>query len=279
MLQNYYFDLLLNFSDALDEELPAFYCQQHYHKGSIYCTAWWEDSLLASGSNDQKIRLLSYNPTSQTSVCSSLGQMRIHNGTIRDLTFTSDGFLVSGGVGDNLIKVSNPLTFQVTNTLFGHYDQILGLFVVKENIIASASQDKTVRLWDLRIGHAYASINLPHAVTSIAADTHLNQLACAQLDGSCAVHDLNTLKLLSTYNAHTDECRTVRYSSSMGPSPWLLTGSYDGTICLADTKTFEWQQVAQHGDKVIQCRWHGSETLFASTGADNKACFWRLATL
>ena len=204
--------------------------------------------------------------------------MRIHKGTIRDLVFTPDGLVVSGGTGDNIIKISNPSTGQVTNTLFGHYDQILGLFVMKENIIASGSQDKTVKLWDLRMGQACATIKLPQSVTSVATNTHLNQIASAQLDGACVVHDLNTLKPVSTYNAHSDECRTVRYSSSTGPSQWLLTGSYDGTVCLADTKTFEWQQVAQHGDKVVQCRWHSSnQAMFASTSADNRACFWKLA--
>lgn len=241
--------------------------------------AWWGDSLLVSGSNDQSIRLLSYDPTSQISACSPLGQMKIHKGTIRDLVFTPNGLLVSGGVGDNIIKISNPSTGQVMNTLFGHYDQILGLYVVRENIIASASQDKTVKLWDLRMGQAYATIKHPHSVTSVATNTCVNQIASALLDGACAVHDLNTLKPVSTYNAHSDECRTVRYSSSNGPSPWLLSGSYDGTVCVADTRTFEWQQVAQHKDKVVQCCWHtgGSQSLFASTGADNRACFWRLA--
>ncbi len=241
---------------------------------------WWGDTLLASGSNDQSIRLLSYDPTSQNSdetACVSLGQMKIHKGTIRDLVFTLEGLLVSGGVGDNIIKISNPSTGQIVNTLYGHFDQILGLYVVKENIIASASQDKSVKLWDLRMGQAYATIKHPHSVTSIATNTYTNQIASALLDGACTVHDLNTLKPISVYNAHSDECRTVRYSSSSEPSPWLLTGSYDGTICVADTKTFEWQQVAQHRDKVVQCRWRTQSALFASTGADNRACFWRLA--
>ena len=242
--------------------------------------SWWGDTLLASGSNDQSIRLLSYDPTSQIpeTACVSLGQMKIHRGTIRDLVFTLDSLLVSGGVGDNIIKITNPSTGQVVNTLYGHFDQILGLYVVKENVIASASQDKSVKLWDLRVGQAHATIKLPQSVTSIATNTYSNQIASALLDGACAVHDLNTLKPISTYNAHSDECRTVRYSSSSEPSPWLMTGSYDGTICVADTKTFEWQQIAQHRDKVVQCRWHSTQSsLFASTGADNRACFWRLA--
>lgn len=261
-----------------DEILPEFYCAQHYHKGSVYCLAWLGDSLLVSGSNDQTIRLLSHRLTSQASTpCTLLGQLKIHKGTVRDLAFTFNKLLISGGVGDNLIKISNPETFQVVNTLFGHYDQILGLYVVKENIIASASQDKTVKLWDLRLGQAFASIKHPHSVTSVAASTNLNQIASAQLDGSCVIHDLNTLKQISTYNAHSDECRTVRYSC-FDQGQWLLSSSYDGTICLADTNTFEWQQVAQHRDKVVQCRWHGSAPLFASTGADNRACFWRVAS-
>ena len=252
-----------------------FYCAQNYHKGSVYCMAWYSDSLLASGSNDQTIRLLSYDPSSQLSLFTTLGQIKCHKGTVRDLTFTSDGLLVSGGVGDNLIKISNPETGQVVNTLYGHYDQILGLYAVRENTLASASQDKTVRLWDLRLGSSYATVKHPHPVTSVAANIHRNQLASAQLDGSCMIHDLTTLEHIATYNAHSDECRTVRYSS-FDQGRWLLSSSYDGTVCLADTKSWEWQQVAQHRNKVVQCRWHGTAPLFASTGADNRASFWRL---
>lgn len=252
-----------------------FYCANNYHKGSVYCMAWWRDSLLVSGSNDQSIRLLSFNPTSQPSPCNYLGQMKIHNGTVRDVAFTLDGLLVSGGVGDNIIKVSNPETSQVVNTLYGHYDQILGLFVVNENVLASASQDKTVKLWDLRLGQSFGTLDHPDSVASVAASAHLSQLASAQLDGSCMIHDFRTLRPLSMFNAHTDECRTVRYSVC-DQGRWLLTSSYDGTVCLADTKMFEWQQVAEHKGKVVQCRWHNTLPLFASTGADNQARFWRL---
>ena len=262
-------------SSCMDKPLPVLHCAQDYHKGSVYCLAWCGDTLLASGSNDQTIRLLSYDSTSPMSKFTSLTQLKCHKGTVRDLTFTSDGLLLSGGIGNNLIKASNLATGQVVNTFYGHYDQIHSLSAVRENVLASASQDKTVKLWDIRQGMSFATIQLPHPVTSVAANVHLNQLACAQLDGSCVIYNLSTHRHVVTYNAHSDECRTVRYST-FDSGRWLLSSSYDGTVCLADTKTWEWQQVAQHRNKVIQCRWHSTAPVFASTGADNKASFWRL---
>ena len=41
-------------------DIPILYSHASYHQGSIYCLAWNRNFVLASGSNDQTIRLLSF---------------------------------------------------------------------------------------------------------------------------------------------------------------------------------------------------------------------------
>ncbi len=256
------------------DELAVFYHHPRYHRGSIYCLAWLGDSLLASGSNDQTIKLLSHNPLSP-SPCSPLGQLTFHNGTIRDLAFLPDGQLASGGAGDFALKLSDCNSQAIVSSFSGHTDQILTVTVVSDTVLATGSQDKTVRLWDTRQQDCFHSFNLAHVVTSVSSTSRSSyyRLASAQVDGSCTIHDLRVWKPLGTIHPHSDECRTVMF----GPrGEWLLSGAYDGAICLMDMTSLEWKEVTQREEKVIQCRWHASGRLFASTGVDKKACFWAL---
>ena len=153
----------------------------------------------------------------------------------------------------------------------GGLAQILSVAVVSDTIIVSGGQDKTVRLWDTRHTRCLHTIKVPHPAASLS--TFGNHIAISQLDGSCCLHDLQTLKSIGTVHPHTDECRTVRYSPT---GQWLLTGSYDGTVCVTNVPSLEWREVGRHEDKVIQCRWHSGGRLLVSTGADKKACFWKL---
>lgn len=256
------------------DELAVFYHHPRYHRGSIYCMAWLGDSLLASGSNDQTIKLLSHTPLSP-SPCLPLGQLTFHNGTVRDLAFLPDGLLASGGAGDCALKIANCESKQLVSSYPGHTDQILTIAVVNETVIASGSQDKMVKLWDTRQKDCFHSLNFAHVVTALSSTSRsgLSRLALSQTDGSCTIYDLRVLKTLGTIHPHTDECRTVRFDPN---GAWLLSGAYDGSMCLTAVDSLQWKEVAQRGDKVIQCRWHASGRLFASTGVDKKACFWSL---
>lgn len=209
-----------------------------------------------------------------------MGEMNFHKGTIRDVIFTPEGHLVSGGAGDPAVMVSDCITKQVVTPLAGHTDQVLALDVVEDNVISSGSQDKTIKLWDLRQGKPFHTFNVDHPVTSLSVSKSRNEILSAHTDGSCTVHNLTSLNKLATYHPHTDECRSAKFCPRViegGKEQWIVSGSYDGTVCLADTSSLEWQQIGEHSDKVVQCRWHCGGRVFVTTGADKKACFWTLS--
>jgi len=251
------------------------HCQ--YHRGSIYCLAWLGDALLASGSNDKTLSLLacSTNNSSSEFKYEILKPALLHKGTIRDLLFTSDGLLAYGGGVVHEIKVTDIQTFQNVASLAGHTDQILALGLLPGGLLASGGQDGMVLLWDMRSRSPVSTLWLDSAVGSLTCCNQL--LVTSHLDGKCAVHDLNTFKCLAEYAPHSKECRTIRFHPKRrATSSWVLSGSYDKMVCLTDMHTLKWKKLCEHEDKVIQCRWHPNGTMFASTGADRKACFWNI---
>ena len=56
------------------------------------------------------------------------------------------GFL---SVGFDTVKVWNPSTGQERMTLEGHFDQINGVCQLENNLVATASSDHTIILWDV----------------------------------------------------------------------------------------------------------------------------------
>lgn len=243
-----------------------------HHRGSIYCLAWLGDDLLVSGSNDKTIKLLSCHSNSDPLSCTTHGRMTFHEGTVRELTFLSNGQLVSGGSGNPSLLISDPRTLKMVCILSGHTKQVLSVaHSGRGSTCVSGGEDRTVRLWDWAARQCVHTLELPEVVTSLSC--HRHHLAVALMDGSCAVYDVRNWSRVTAFQPHSNECRSIRHSPC---GKWLLTGSYDGSVCLSEAAGTEWVEVAQHGDKIIQARWHPRGQLFASTSTDKTACFWTM---
>ena len=255
-------------------ELPLLHSHPSYHQGSIYCLAWNRDHLLASGSNDQTVRLMRFDGQDGLPA-SPPCDLHIHQSTVRDVAFLNDDILVSAGSGDCIIKLVDCRTQNSLLDLRGHVEQILALGVHSRQMVLSAGQDKLVKCWDVASRSAVASVHLPSPVGSL--DVRDTTLAAVCLDGSLSLYDLRMLDSacpLTSARLHDSECRSVRFSPN---GLFLLSGSYDRSARATIVSSLHSKVVATHSDKVIQCRWHPSGLVCASTGVDKRACFWRVA--
>uniref|UniRef100_A0A3Q2NSK9 WD repeat domain 47 n=1 Tax=Fundulus heteroclitus TaxID=8078 RepID=A0A3Q2NSK9_FUNHE len=257
-----------------------------HHKGSIYCVAWSHcGQLLATGSNDKYVKVLPFS----AETCNATGpdlEFSMHDGTIRDLAFmegpeSGGAILISAGAGDCNIYTTDCQRGQGLHALSGHTGHILSLYTWGGWMIASGSQDKTVRFWDLRVpscvrvvGTAFHGSGSP--VASVAVDPSGRLLATGQEDSACMLYDIRGGRIVQVYRPHASDVRSVRFSPG---AHYLLTGSYDTKVMVSNlqgdlTKPLPQTVVGEHGDKVIQCRWHTQDLSFLSSSADRTVTLW-----
>ncbi|XP_029989102.1 LOW QUALITY PROTEIN: WD repeat-containing protein 47-like [Sphaeramia orbicularis] len=257
-----------------------------HHKGSIYCVAWSHcGQLLATGSNDKYVKVLPFNADSCTPSGPDL-EFSMHDGTIRDLAFmegpeSGGSILISAGAGDCNIYTTDCQRGQGLHALSGHTGHILTLFTWGGWMIASGSQDKTVRFWDLRVPSCVRVVGTTlhgsgSAVASVAVDPSGRLLATGQEDSTCMLYDIKGGRIVQTYRPHGSDIRSVRFSPG---AHHLLTGSYDNKIIISDlqgdlTKPLPQTLAGEHWDKVIQCRWHPHDRTFLSSSADRTVVLW-----
>ncbi|XP_030640798.1 WD repeat-containing protein 47b [Chanos chanos] len=257
-----------------------------HHKGSIYCVAWSPcGQLLATGSNDKYVKVLPFNSDSRNATGPDL-EFSMHDGTIRDLAFmegpeSGGAILISAGAGDCNIYTTDCQRGQGLHALSGHTGHILSLYTWGGWMIASGSQDKTVRFWDLRVPSCVKVVGTAlhgsgSAVASVAVDPSGRLLATGLEDSRCMLYDIRGVRTVQTYTPHTSDVRSVRFSPG---AHYLLTGSYDAKVMITDlqgdlTKQLPVTVVAEHRDKVIQCRWHMRDLSFLSSSADRTVTLW-----
>lgn len=261
-----------------------------HHKGSIYCASWnATGELLATGSNDKTVKLMRFN----SETCKFEGEdvdLTMHDGTVRDVCFMEDlsnksSLLISGGAGDCKIYVTDCMTGTPFQALTGHTGHILSLYTWGGAMFVSGSQDRTIRFWDLRSRNCANVIPSPPAGTgavkgspigTVAVDPSGRMLVSGQEDSSCMLYDIRGNRIIQVFRPHSAEIRSVRFSPK---AYYLLSGSYDNKVVLTDlqgdlTHQLPSVTVAEHSDKVIQCRWHPTDFSFLTTSADKTATLW-----
>ncbi|XP_062515027.1 WD repeat-containing protein 47-like [Corticium candelabrum] len=267
--------------------------RNRYHRGSIYCMAWSPlDDVIATGSNDKAVKLMKFN-CSHCTQSDAETTLTIHDGTVRDIAFISSTSLslLSGGAGNCAIHITDcSQTAQTIGHLIGHTDHVTSLYPWGEHMVASGSVDQYVRLWDLRakqcflvLGNGSDNHCPSSAVLSVCVSDDNRLLAAALENGQILLYNIQAGRTMATIPVHASECRNVRFA----PHTYdVLSASYDSTLSLTNASPLLSDSrtnlvpycVAQHSDKVIQCRWHPNGIGFASTSADHTVKLWKRAS-
>jgi WD40 repeat protein/DNA-binding SARP family transcriptional activator len=260
------------------------------YTGAVWSVSFSPDGcLLAGGGEDRSVRLWDVR-TGQ-----HLSTLQGHTDDVYEIAFSPDGRLLASGSGDQTIRLWDVVKATILandaeldpdrclKTLRGHTDRIRSVcFSPDSRLLASGSEDQTVRLWDILTGQHLSTLQ-GHTgqvwTVSFSPDGRL--LASGSDDGSVRLWNIYTGQCFSTLQGHTDRIRSVRFSPD---GRLLASGSEDQTVCLWDVAKAA-ALVDGHSSKILQghTSWvmavcfSPDSRILASGSMDQTICLWDVA--
>lgn len=203
-----------------------------------------EGSILASGSDDQTIKLWD----TRTGEC--VGTLWGHHDWVQSLSFSPDGQTLASGSRDQTVKLWDWRTGECLHTLQGHTHRVKSVaFSRQGGILASGSDDTTIKLWDTDKGICLQTIQGHQDwVLSVAFHPFGKLLVSGSGDKTIKLWDVRTGQCLETFQGHTHRVRSVAFSPN---GQVLVSGSEDQMVKLWDLNTGANLRTFQGHEKVI----------------------------
>jgi WD40 repeat protein len=142
--------------------------------------------------------------------------------------------------------------------------------------IASASQDRTIRLWDVQTGNPLATLT-GHSgrVLTVAFSSDGTRLVSGDSDNAVILWDAATGTRLQVFNGHEDRVTDVAFSPD---GTQVVSTSADTNVRVWNIETGENIRILQlHGTRVTQLAYHPDGTTFVTGDAGGQIIVWNAA--
>ncbi|KAH7041377.1 WD domain-containing protein [Microdochium trichocladiopsis] len=168
------------------------------HTNGVTCLQF-DDNILATGSYDSTIKLWDIEKGEV------IRTLQGHTSGIRALQF-DDRVLVSGSL-DGTVKIWNWRTGRCLKTL-DHQGGVVSVHM-EGDLLASGSMDKTIKIFNFRTGVSWSLRGHTDWVNQVRLDTASNTLLSASDDCTVKMWDLDTCKVIKTYEGHVGQVQQV----------------------------------------------------------------------
>jgi WD40 repeat protein len=197
------------------------------------------------------------------------------------LAFSPDGNTLAVGYDHDGFNQQNMLIWDLKSskakTLVGHNATVMALALGADvRTLATASYDRSVRLWDLETGDCrWKLTGHTGPVRALALSPDGLRVASAGSDLSIRIWSMKDGSLQKTWPAHTDMIRSLTFSPN---GKFLISAANDQTIKVWDAKS--WTLIREIADEAkvqsVTCSPDGS--VLASANEKYQVELWALAT-
>lgn len=235
-----------------------------------------DGQMVASAGTDSTILLWQINtPTRMGVLLSELPE------NITSLAYGQDGNLlaVAGATGREVL-VWDKTKQQISHRLAGHTAQIVALtFHPHQPLLAVATADRSLTLWDLIHSQKQESLSFRSAITAIEFSPDGNWLVIATRDNQIFRWNISqNSRVGSPIEGHQTLINDLAFSPD---SQWLISGGEDSQILVWDIATG--QQVGQpltgHVGGVVALTFLPDSQILVSGGRDRLVRVWDLSRL
>lgn len=239
-------------------------------------------NLLVSGSKDNSVRLWSLRDG--TARCVAVG--RRHTGSVTSVAFgqTSSEFFVSASQ-DTCLKLwtlpeqkvlegNEESNLSCSNTQIAHQKDINCVSVApNDKIIATASQDKTAKLWSRDLEEIGTLRGHRRGVWCVRFSPVDQIVITSSADCSVKLWSIADLSCLKTIEGHEASVTRIEFLSK---GMQILTAGADGLIKLFNVKSSECTSTfEEHAARIWTVALKRDETGFVSGGTDSLLITWR----
>ncbi|MDB9325009.1 hypothetical protein PN435_02270 [Nodularia spumigena CS-590/02] len=175
-------------------------------------------------------------------------------------------------------QVINNVRGKLRQTLSGHYDSVYSIaFSPDSQTLASGSDDKTIKLWNVTTGKLLQTIQgYSKLVSSVAFSPDNQTLASGSDDKTIKLCNVTTGRRLQTIRGHSKLVSSVAFSPD---NQTLASGSCDKTIKLWNVnKGNLLQTLSGHSDWVRSVAYSPDGQTLASGSCDKTIKLWNVNT-